>query len=241
MLSREVISFEEHQQYYWVNLKDGLKLMIRNYNHSDILVFDQIFSKREYEIALNFLKINFNNEKKVIVDLGANVGYTTVFFGRSFPAAKIIAIEPDKKNAEVFLTNVQQLDCNVILYQNAIDSEGGGYFSINRNFRDGQDWSLVTKPDMHGMVEGISMDDVILKNSLEYISFFKVDIEGAERFIFNSKSNIEFLDIVQLLAIEIHDEFSIRNSIYDILIKKGFCLFEAGELTYGINKNFNSR
>jgi hypothetical protein len=41
-----------------------------------------------------------------------------------------------------------------------------------------------------------------------------------------------------MVALEIHDEFNIRNSIENILVENNFLLFNSGELTIGINKNF---
>ena len=39
-----------------------------------------------------------------------------------------------------------------------------------------------------------------------------------------------------MIAIEIHDEFDIRDSIYKLLTDNNFFLSESGELTIGINK-----
>ena len=63
----------------------------------------------------------------------------------------------------------------------------------------------------------------------------KIDIEGAERFIFDDRASQDFLDKTRVLVIEIHDEFNIRSSIYKELRKRGFSIVEQGELTLGVN------
>ena len=73
------------------------------------------------------------------------------------------------------------------------------------------------------------------KNNLKSITLLKIDIEGAERFIFDDNVDLSFLSITKVIAIEIHDEFQIREKIYSILKKNNFHLFESGELTIGIN------
>jgi predicted hydrocarbon binding protein len=106
---------------------------------------------------------------------------------------------------------------------------------LENDFRDRKDWALTTKEDLNGEVEGITLREIILENKLTYITFLKIDVEGAERFIFRADADLSFLNITKLIAIEIHDEFNIRPTIYQILKEYGFCIFELGELTIGIN------
>src|SRR5687768_3676011 len=65
---------------------------------SDSGVFGQIFLKHEYDLNLGF-------EPKVIIDGGANIGLSSVYFKNKYPNAKIIAIEPDEDNFEMLRKN----------------------------------------------------------------------------------------------------------------------------------------
>ena len=65
----------------------------------------------------------------------------------------------------------------------------------------------------------------------------KIDIEGAERFIFDNNNDLSFLKKTKIIAIEIHDEYNIREEIISILKENQFLLLESGELTIGINKS----
>lgn len=46
----------------------------------------------------------------VIIDLGANVGYATIYFKNQNPKAKIISVEPDIKNFNQLLLNTKKLN-----------------------------------------------------------------------------------------------------------------------------------
>ncbi len=226
--------------HYEVELISDDKVVIRNQKHSDYSVFKQIFNDQEYGLILKTFELNdhFKGEK-IIIDAGANVGYTTVYFSINLDNVRVFAVEPSEKNAEVFLKNKAYLKNknSIILYQNALSDKENQFFETETNFRDGRDWSITTKEVQNGTLKGITIDEIIRNNNLNYISLLKIDIEGAERFIFTPENDLGFLDKTQIIAIEIHDEFNIRETIHTILKDHQFFIFESGELTIGINKS----
>ncbi len=112
-------------------------------------------------------------------------------------------------------------------------------FELENIFRDRKDWAFTTKEINNGTILGITINEIVKNNKLKNITFLKIDIEGAERFIFDKENNLSFLKITKIIAIEIHDEFNIRETIYSILKENNFILFEtSGELTIAINKYF---
>lgn len=228
---------------YELELVDGLKLVTRDQNYSDYEVFKQIFNYREYDIVLKMMNLNPNLQKeKIIIDAGANVGYTSIFFSNYLESVKIYGIEPSYTNLEIFNENRKFLTKpeNVKTYYRALSEKSNMTFKIERDFRDKRDWAITTKEDDNGEIKSITIEEIIQENNLEYISLLKIDIEGAERFIFKKKNDFSFLKKTEIIAIEIHDEFQVREEIYDILRMNGFFLFEAGETTIGLNKrSFN--
>ena len=229
------------QNHYEIELFSGTKLIVRNHEHSDYSVFKQIFNDEEYGLVLSIFKLNKNFKDQLIniIDAGANVGYTSVYFAVNLKNVKIYAVEPSDKNAIVYQKNQDFLSngSNLKLYQKALSENDNKFYETESNFRDGKDWSITTKEVEDGLLEGISIAKIIKENSLNYISLLKIDIEGAERFIVKKENDLSYLKITQIIAIEIHDEFNIRASIQDILIENNFFLFESGELTIGINKD----
>lgn len=239
--NKEISFFEKQNESYLLRLQNGLTLNVRDENHSDFLVFEQIFNYKEYEIVLGLITLNqFSNEQAIIIDAGANVGFTSVFFASNMPLSKILAIEPSSENAAMFRINVSYLEnsSNIKLYQNALSKNKGMHYTINRDFRDGRDWSIKTELNLNGDIKGITIDEIINENKLEYITLLKIDIEGAERFLFDVENDLSFLKITKFIAIEIHDEYNIREYIYKILKENNFILMESGELTIAINKTY---
>lgn len=212
---------------------------MRDENFSDFLVFDQIFNFLEFEVVLSLIKLNkASNKNSIIIDAGANVGYTTIYFAHYLPFSKIYAIEPSNDNLNILKKNIFYVDKSVEikLYQNALSEKKGMLYEISKDFRDGLDWSINTVLNEKGNVKGITISEIIEEHNLQYISLLKIDIEGAERFIFNVENDLSFLKMTEIVAIEIHDEYAVREIIYDILRENNYYLIESGELTIAINK-----
>jgi FkbM family methyltransferase len=133
--------------------------------------------------------------------------------------------------------NIKEISNNeVVIYPNALSHLPNLYFDIENDFRDGLDWSSTTKLNKDGKIKGITIAEIIEQNELEYIDFLKIDIEGAERFIFMPENNLYYLTKTKIISIEIHDEFEVRKSINNLLMDNGFLLFQVGEITVGLNK-----
>jgi hypothetical protein len=67
---------------------------------SDIDVFHQIFQADEYACIRDIETPRF------ILDLGANVGYSSAYLLSCFPNAKVLAVEPDPANFELCCRNL---------------------------------------------------------------------------------------------------------------------------------------
>jgi FkbM family methyltransferase len=226
---------EVKRNIYYLHFIHGLKIAMRDRNHSDIDVYKQVFIDKEYDIIHWILNLNHSKSKIIVIDAGANVGYTSLFFSLNFEDYQIYAIEPSFENCRIFSENISLNDINVKLYQNALTDSEGKKFDLDRDFRDSKDWSITTSEKIDGLIEGITINEIINKNNLPYISLLKIDIEGAERFLFVEGVDLNYLKVTNLITIEIHDEFNIRQEIYSILKSNGFLIFNSGELTIGVN------
>ena len=67
----------------------------------------------------------FRPAPRVVVDAGANIGLSTVFFANKFPQAKIVAIEPEPSNFAMLRDNVAPYP-NVTPVQAALWKEDRG-------------------------------------------------------------------------------------------------------------------
>ncbi len=234
-----ISNFEKDNNNYLAESSYG-KTIIRGNKHSDFAVFRQIFNDQEYKTVLSLFKLNkFKTENLVLIDAGANVGYTSLYFLQNIPNLKVFGIEPSESNMSIYKQNISlnNFEKQLTFYPNALAETENKSFSIDNTFRDGKDWAIATKESEKGEIKGVTISEIIKSNNLNNISILKIDIEGAERFIFNTANDLSFLAITQIIAIEIHDEFDIRNDINNILKENNFILFETGELTVGVNKS----
>jgi FkbM family methyltransferase len=122
----------------------------------------------------------FTTEKNTpfIIDCGANIGVSVLFFYNLNPHSEIIAFEPDRVIFDILSTNINRLNSSSIqLINSAVWSEcGQKIFEI-----DGADGGRVLYEPNIGekslyQVNTVKLSSYITKN----VDFLKIDIEGAE-------------------------------------------------------------
>lgn len=227
---------------YKLQLENNLEVIVRNESHSDYQVFEQVFNDKQYEIFLSLLDCNFSDSQgHFIIDAGANVGFTSLYFYEHFNLLTIYAVEPSENNIAICNKNFELNDAceNLILFKNALAHKVNQRFIVGNDFRDSKDWAITTEESDEGKIKGVTIKELIEGSNFDVVSLLKIDIEGAERYIFNNESDHSFLKKVRTIAIEIHDEFNIRSSIYSILKSYNFVIFDIGELTVGVNKSLS--
>jgi FkbM family methyltransferase len=211
---------------------------------TDFLVFDQVILEEEYAPVIKLIKENTDQLNGFnIIDAGANVGFASLYFSKSFPRSTIISIEPDRSNFNALQCNIEKNK----LTQCVFPLNGGIWgktckLNLANSFRDGREWSLnleETKANEQGMIDAFSLEDLMKKYTFATIDFLKIDIEGGEKNLFDYWSiDHSVLKRVKFLAIEIHDEMADRSQITSVLKQSGFTLTEINETTVGVNMDF---
>jgi hypothetical protein len=64
---------------------------------TDQSVYQQIFESKDYDFELN--------DPKFIIDAGAHIGLSSIFFANKYPSSTIIAIEPEPSNFTMLCKN----------------------------------------------------------------------------------------------------------------------------------------
>ena len=167
---------------------------------SDINVFTQIFMSREYRC------LDEVQDPRLIIDCGANVGYSAAYFLSQFPKARLIAVEPDAKNFAMLLDNIRPFGQRATGICSGVWSREIGLVFSEEPFGDGREWARTVRAAKDGEKPSLMAKDIgtLLKESeFDRISILKVDIEGSEAEVF--RSNYEsWIGKVDNLVIELH-------------------------------------
>lgn len=115
----QLLKNNEIINYQFVFKNKFVDFKIRTFT-GDIDIFYEIFWDKEYTFPQNFL----DKDPEVIIDLGAHIGFTSIFLALKYPNAKIISLEPSKENFELLEYNTKSFK-NVICINEAINDEDG--------------------------------------------------------------------------------------------------------------------
>jgi FkbM family methyltransferase len=176
---------------------------------ADCGVIRQIFIKEEYSLRKFRRRADIDDayhlilkqgKTPLIVDAGANIGVSVVWFMDSYPNSHIIAIEPDPDNVRLLRSNVAGLDVDI--REAALGAEDGLVSLIDPGSGE---WGYQTSADPNGMCPRLSITRLINeKIALDYVPFLiKIDIEGGEDNLFGASTS--WVDLFPLLIIELHD------------------------------------
>ena len=172
---------------------------------SDVSVFQAVFLEQEYGLSLP------PQPMTTIVDLGANIGFASVFLSTRFPMARVIAVEPDKGNYDSLCRNIRGLP-NITPVHGAIwaDDRQVMLGRVAANGAKVEDWAFQTSAveagDMGDRVDAFSLGTLMHRYGLDTIDLLKVDIEGAELELFSSHTGL-WLPHTRAVIMETHERF----------------------------------
>jgi FkbM family methyltransferase len=168
------------------------------YSHMMEGVCASVFKEVEYPF-LSFLNA------RVILDVGANVGCTSILFAVNYPNATIYALEPA---AEAYA----YLQRNTAKYPNVRPFKIGAYdHDATTTLFLGKEAS-VTNSVTPNAFSGLRQEQIVLRRftsflreqSITHISLLKMDAEGVEIAILRDLA--EMLDQVDAIMVEYHSE-----------------------------------
>lgn len=180
-----------------INLKQLKEPVYLRNSTSDISVFYQVFFQDSY-------KLDYPSPVEAIIDCGANIGLSSIFYSLHFPQAKIIALEPEENNFNLLVKNCRPYE-NIIPLKAGIWNKRTGLEVINKT---GQPWEMqvVESHAPNADVEAVSVPCLLEKYNLKKIDILKIDIEGSEKELFETGSE-KWLPLTKTLIIELHDHY----------------------------------
>jgi FkbM family methyltransferase len=196
-----------------LNFGEGntLPFAFRDQSTGDRGVIQQIFVNRDYDltrltrfkdITAEYQRILDSGKTPLIIDCGANIGASPIWFARSFPKAQVFAVEPEEHNFEILCFNCRQY-ANITCRKAAISCLDEKVYVED----PGQgDWGFRTtsRPDpAKPFVPAYSIKSIEKQLPGSELLLVKIDIEGGEARLF--ESNLGWVEQAMVIIIELHD------------------------------------
>ena len=195
-------------------------------NTSDISVFAQVFIHREYR------PLDDCADGGLIVDCGANVGYSSAYLLSRFPRADLIAIEPHADNFRLLTRNLAPYGGRARALQAAVWSSSRGLIVSEAAAGARKEWAVTVREpglDEDPTVVSVDLGSVLDQSGHDRIAILKVDIEGSEAEVF-ARSTEPWLGRVDNIAIELHGDHC-QEVVSRALRDRGFDAETNEELT----------
>ena len=168
----------------------GKDLLIAD-SASTVFMYKEIFENEIY-------KFKTKHASPSILDCGANIGMSLIYFKKLFPQAKITAFEPDKKIYDICVKNVKAFGLSDVTVLNlALWKEK----TTIQFYSEGADGGrLARSEDTSNLVE---VKTCLLSDFLKQpVDLLKIDIEGAEYEVLEESK--PYLHNVERIFVEYH-------------------------------------
>ena len=172
-------------------------------NTFDFITFEEVVFEQVYKAIPAHLP-----KCERVIDLGANIGLSSLYLATRYPSCKIVAVEPYAENFAMLTKNVAHLievgrcmplqaalwgsEKSLVIEQPEVANR---YNAITVR-------ELLPDEEIEAIVEGLPIKKIIERSGFPEVDVLKVDIEGAETELF--KGDLDWLNLVAAIAIEFH-------------------------------------
>src|SRR5205823_10345061 len=144
----------------------------------------------------------------LIIDAGAHIGCAATRFALRYPGAKILAVEAERRNFEALRANMARFP-NVQCIHAAV---WGSHGRVALADPDEEAWAFRVQPlseetsaSSHAdYIPAVTVDELLAMAGAARIDLLKLDIEGAEKEVFNADVD-KWLPRTRVMNIELHD------------------------------------
>ncbi|HVZ96961.1 MAG TPA: FkbM family methyltransferase [Chitinophagaceae bacterium] len=201
----------------------------------DTHIFHQIFIREE-------LKFEYDKNIQVVIDCGANIGLSSLWYKMKFPKARIYAFEPEQENYKILELNTKNYN-DIITSKKGIFNKTCTLYIIDIGQGEA---SYQLREDAGGFkvigsVECTTLTDVLdsLKRNDIHFKIFdivKMDVEGSEKACLQ-ESLSDWLKSTRTFLVEFHEDIhpGITNEIKSRL-SSYMKISAQGEYTFFQNK-----
>lgn len=185
------------------------KFLFRADSVGDTGVVDQIFRAADYQIhpdsrfqsLVRYMTVQAAAGKRpLVIDAGANIGASSVYFALQYPSGRVVAVEPETGNADLLRRNCEGLD--IVVREAALGAEPGTAFLSDPGHSD---WGFRVGDNGTVPVNTVSVPEILAEADAQQLFplICKIDIEGGEAGLF--AKNTAWVDRFALIIIELHD------------------------------------
>ena len=214
-------------------LKEDLKYFVRKYFGYDL----RSLKVKLGEDFLDQKKILENKQVKIVFDIGANVGQTTLKYKKMFPKSQIYGFEPF---LDVFkkYTDFYKGDKRVFAVNKAFSNKNGNAtFFVNNN-----SYTNSLLPINTGFMEGFrtvkeisveteTIDSFCKRNNVQYIDILKLDVQGGELLVLEGAKEMLTEEATGLIYtevefVEVYKSQPLFGDIQNFLEQYGYKLYK---------------
>jgi len=178
----------------------GAGHLLWHYTSRDHLLrlFQEIFLEQSYAFVAP-------SASPRIIDCGANIGMSLLYFKMCHPDAHITAFEPDKKALACCRRNIDENKMQSIeLHDAAVSSSKGTVSFYTEEQNPGSLTATTVRPRANDSMECL-VPAVLLSDYIEdEVDFLKMDIEGAELGVIQQLAESGKLRSIKQMAVEYH-------------------------------------
>ncbi len=194
----------EYRRFFWLVAKYGRTPRYRQRNIRvqgwNLIVPDvaSFFSAYREIFIEQIYAFPSASKAPVVLDCGANIGVSILYFKKLYPSAKVIAYEADPTIFGFLQANMQKNDItdvelhNVAIWSSEMTVEFNVEGADGGRINVGNDRNVIA-------VQAISLESVVQQHKFDFI---KLDIEGAETDAL--AGSMKYLDRVPFVFVEFH-------------------------------------
>lgn len=161
-------------------------------------IFEEIWVRDEYRFR------SFKGSPQYFIDVGANVGFTSVLFRALHPLAQIIAIEPTIETVVKYL--IPNTSCLNIKIDNSALGDGAPFYLLANRSNSKNMFISQSSSNTGQKISSYCLSDFFEKHEIDLAKSYalKIDCEGGEAFLYGDSSAEEILRNASYVGIEFH-------------------------------------
>lgn len=168
-----------------------------------MLQYDFLALPQATRLMNSYHHILKSGKRPLIIDCGANIGLSCLWFAKAFPEAQILAIEPDDDNFHILQTNTKHLGNRVTAIQGGVWNKTARLEILNPHAGSASFRVKATEPQCAKGVTAFTMDELCNMTGSQEPLIVKLDIEGSQAALF--ESNTDWVKRAHLITLELDD------------------------------------